>query len=220
MKIRHWLINHLLLLVLTACAPSAPFWHWGDVIPGESSKDDVEALLGPRDPPIPGYKFNQWKYESFGDIEPFVCESQCEGRLDVFFEDGDVSSIQLTFDYENRPPVSNLFAHLSEPSLIGGFMGPYNCSGSHYHELGFTNEQLFKMVSAWVYVYVDEGILVWIGPIELEGQNGIYTLLPRDSNLPADTPIRSITLSDPSLLQLNEPSEFFTPKNRWYVRVP
>ncbi|KAA3645645.1 MAG: hypothetical protein DWQ07_11945 [Chloroflexi bacterium] len=201
MKISHLLISSLLLPILVACAPSTsptPFWHWGDVIPGESTKDDVEALIGPRDPPIPGYKFNQWKYDSFGDIVPFVCESQCDGRLDVFFEDGIVDYLALNFYSDDYPPLSNLLAHFGEPAIVSGMKGADAHSIWYYRELGLTTEEMRELVRIWFYIYPEEGIALTVGP---DRQDGIQLLYPCDQGPPDHMPINRLDLRQPVSLE-------------------
>lgn len=184
---------------------------WPDVIPGESTEEDVRARLG--DPDVEDsdsllgtdlttgeyLDVPTWYYDSLEQRTPEICARPCRGMARVYFVDGVVALIYIEI-YENEPTLDELMTRLGEPEMSGNTVLPPRHIGE---------EQLLEqrgidwrdVTRKWKYAYPSLGTLVSVGPKYEDEDREFAVYYPLDSIPPGDMPVYVVYLFPPMSLE-------------------
>lgn len=195
---------------LTLAPLPYPLWQWNGIIPGESTPDDVEAILGP---PDNTHRWDKLHFEPDADMLPWrywiynkreiqgtiICRANCIGKVRVVFEEGIVRLIQFVIGQDSELMLRDVILELGDPELFGGlpYMSSNKATINYYFEQGLALDKINSLASTWGITNPGKGIQLIVGPNYVEGEDSVRSLHPTTEFPPINSPAHHVKLFAP-----------------------
>jgi hypothetical protein len=191
--------------------------HFLGIIPGKTTMEEVSFILGKPDSTCQHWLSGEpdpetgefvdlpcWTYISIDADGYILCGQQCE-PLYVhinFTDDGVAFLVELLF-FNNEPTLGEITSKLGEPELSAGspFIYPWGKEREILEERGI---EWWNMAKVWFFVYPDSGVYALFDEryvYDEEAGIELPVYIPLDSKPPADWPVYSVNLFEPTTLE-------------------